>query len=45
MVEGISMAITQRQEFSSVIRRKGMDGLIEDLRVRTATVKEAGLKN
>jgi len=45
MAEGISMAITQRQEFSSVIRRKGMDGLIEDLRVRTATVKEAGLKN
>ena len=37
MVEGISMAITQRQEFSSVIRRKGMDGLIADLRARTAT--------
>lgn len=31
MVEGISMAITQRAEFKSVIRRHGIDGLIQIL--------------
>ena len=36
-VEGISMALTLRQEFSSVLRRKGgVDGLIAILRKRTA---------
>jgi len=36
-VEGISMALTLRQEFSSVLRRKGgVDGLIAVLRERTA---------
>ncbi len=36
MVEGISMVATQRSEFASMIRQKGLDGLIELLRVRTA---------
>ncbi|MGB0629592.1 MAG: MlaC/ttg2D family ABC transporter substrate-binding protein [Alphaproteobacteria bacterium] len=45
MVEGISMAITQRQEFSSVVRRQGMTGLIAELSARTAGVAEAGFQN
>jgi ABC-type transporter MlaC component len=32
MVEGISMALTLREEFSSVSRVRGIDGLIEELR-------------
>jgi len=35
MVEGISMAVTQRDEFASVIQSHGLDGLIEILRART----------
>jgi len=31
MVEGISMAVTQRAEFNSVVRRHGIDGLIQIL--------------
>lgn len=34
MVEGISMALTQRQEFASVISQRGVDGLIIALRAR-----------
>ena len=34
MVAGISMAITQRSEFSSVISRNGYDGLLHALRAR-----------
>lgn len=45
MVEGISMAITQRQEFSSVIRRKGIDGLIADLQSKVGNVTPAGYRN
>ncbi|MFQ5955734.1 MAG: phospholipid-binding protein MlaC [Kiloniellales bacterium] len=33
-VEGISMALTQQDEFKSVARRKGIDGLLEILRER-----------
>ena len=33
-VEGISMLHTHRVEFSSVINRKGIDGLLSDLRAR-----------
>lgn len=36
-VEGISMLNTQRAEFVSVIERKGIDGLIDELRQRLAT--------
>lgn len=35
MIEGISMAITQRSEFSSVVQRGGIEGLLTILRART----------
>lgn len=38
-IEGISMVITQREEFSAIIKRKGMNGLIQTLEDRTG--KEA----
>ena len=33
-VEGISMLLTHRAEFSSVINRKGIEGLLSDIRAR-----------
>ena len=33
-VEGISMLLTHRAEFASVINRKGFDGLLNDIRAR-----------
>lgn len=36
VVEGVSMAATQKAEFESVIRDVGVDGLIESLRQRLA---------
>ena len=36
LVEGVSMLTSQRQEFSSVVQRKGVDGLIADLEQRVA---------
>lgn len=36
-VEGVSMAISQRSEFSSVVQRQGIDGLIALLQERAAT--------
>ena len=38
MVEGISMAITQRSEFASVVKRDGIDGLLTILRARTTKI-------
>ena len=35
VVEGVSMAVTQRTEFTTVIRNHGMDGLLRTLRTRT----------
>lgn len=35
MVEGISMAVTQRDEFAAVIQSRGVEGLIKMLRART----------
>ena len=35
VVEGVSMAVTQRQEFASVTRRSGIQGLVEVLRAQT----------
>jgi phospholipid transport system substrate-binding protein len=35
MVEGVSMAVTQRSEFAAVISRDGFDGLLQALRART----------
>lgn len=37
MVQGVSMAQTQRSEFSALVRRQGVDGLIEALRARVET--------
>lgn len=34
MVEGVSMAVTQRSEFGTIIRREGLDKLIEILRAK-----------
>lgn len=34
IIEGISLIVTQRSEFSAVIERKGMDGLLTELRQR-----------
>jgi phospholipid transport system substrate-binding protein len=35
LVEGISLIVTQRSEFASVIRRDGLEGLLEKLRQYT----------
>ena len=35
VVEGVSLLVTQRSEFGSVLERIGIDGLIGELRVRT----------
>lgn len=35
MVEGVSMAVTQRSEFAAVVQRGGVAALIESLRART----------
>jgi ABC-type transporter MlaC component len=32
MVQGISMVVTQRAEFASVIERRGFDGLLDRMR-------------
>lgn len=40
MVEGVSMALTQRQEFASVVQRQGLDGLIQELRTRVDNLKK-----
>jgi phospholipid transport system substrate-binding protein len=43
IVEGVSMAVTQRAEFASVIQsRGGLDGLIEALRNRSAQAADNG---
>ena len=34
IVENVSMIVTQRSEFSSVVERRGMDGLLAELRSR-----------
>ena len=36
MVAGVSMVVTQRSEFRSVIRRRGVTGLIETLRLQVS---------
>ncbi len=38
IVEGVSMAAAQRAEFEAVIRKAGVDGLVESLRARLATL-------
>lgn len=39
-VEGASMVGTQRKEFESIIRRSGVDGLIDNLRQRIAALTD-----
>ena len=41
MVEGVSMALTQREEFASVIQNKGLDGLLAELKSRLDKLKQA----
>ena len=36
VVAGVSMVVTQRSEFSAVIQRQGIDGLIETLRLQVS---------
>jgi phospholipid transport system substrate-binding protein len=36
IVEGISLLVTQRSEFTAVLERAGMDGLLSELRTRVA---------
>ena len=40
MVEGVSLAITQRSEFASLARRGGLEGLISTLRERTGSISK-----
>ncbi len=40
-VEGISMAVTQRSEFESILRKHGIDGLLSRLQDRLAQLSEA----
>ena len=44
VVEGVSMAVTQRQEFSAVIQRNGgqIDALLKMLREKTGTTEARG---
>jgi phospholipid transport system substrate-binding protein len=44
VVEGVSMAVTQRQEFSSVIQRNGgeIEALLKLLRAKTGTTEARG---
>ncbi len=44
-VEGVSMVVTQRSEFASVIRRNGVEGLIEVLRARTTKMSVTAVVN
>ncbi len=37
IVEGVSLVITQRSEFGSVIKQKGMDGLITTIENKITT--------
>ena len=41
-VEGISMLHTHRVEFASVVNRKGIDGLLSDLRARVEAPVDSG---
>ena len=41
-VGGVSMSITQREEYAAMVQRHGMDGLLEALRARTNTLPADG---
>ena len=38
IVEGVSLLVTQRSEFATVLERKGLDGLLVELRSRVSAV-------
>ncbi len=40
-IEGVSLALTQRQEFAAVISRQGLDGLLDMLREKLAAQAKA----
>ena len=42
VIEGVSMALNQRQEFASVLTRNGLGGLMEMLRARTQRLPVEG---
>jgi phospholipid transport system substrate-binding protein len=42
MVQGVSMVVTQRSEFRNVVSRKGLDGLIEILRLQVSKFAASG---
>lgn len=44
-IEGISMAVTKRSEFSAVIQSKGIDGLIAALRLRANKIPATASHN
>jgi phospholipid transport system substrate-binding protein len=44
MVEGISMAATQRSEFAAVVKRDGLDGLINMLDLRASKISATAAK-
>ncbi len=41
VIEGVSMAVTQRQEFAAVARRSGVGGLVQVLRAQTERLSAA----
>lgn len=41
IVEGVSLIVTLRSEFASVIERQGFDGLLVELRTRIAQTRQA----
>ncbi|MEQ1888847.1 MAG: ABC transporter substrate-binding protein [Alphaproteobacteria bacterium] len=43
-VGGVSMSITQREEFSSLVQRDGVQGLLEVLRARTLRLPAEGIE-
>jgi phospholipid transport system substrate-binding protein len=43
MVEGVSMSLTQRNDFDGVVAQGGIDGLIKDLQARVSGEKPAAL--
>ena len=44
-IEGISMAVTKRSEFSALIQSKGIDGLIAALRLRANKIPATASRN
>ncbi len=42
VVEGVSMIVTQRDEFGSIARRQGVDGLIKALKNKVAQFRQDG---